>query len=183
MSSGMKSDMNPDSPADISASDQPARPDADSQALADEATALRRAVLRLGRRLQAERGYSGLSPLKLSVLGSLYRYGVMTPGQLASLERYQPQSLTRVLGALEHDGLITRRPNAADGRQALLELTPLGAGALTEEMLIRDNWLAATIATELNQLERGVVALATEIVERLADAGVQAPATNRGVGE
>lgn len=183
MSSGMKSDMNPDSPADLSASDQPARPDADSQALADEATALRRAVLRLGRRLQVERGYAGLTLLKLSVLGNLARYGVMTPGQLAALERYQPQSLTRVIGALESDGLVSRRPNAADGRQALLELTPLGAETLTDEMRIRDNLLAGIMAAELNHLERGVVALATQIIDRLADAGALTPPTNRRVDE
>jgi DNA-binding MarR family transcriptional regulator len=146
-------------------------PGADDQQLMDAATLLRRAVLRLGRRLQAERGPGGLTLLKLSVLGNLNRYGVMTPGQLASLERYQPQSLTRVLGALEADGLISREPNIADGRQALLQLTEQGGQVLADEMIKRDRWLATTVAANLSPLERGVLELATHLIDRIAEVG------------
>src|SRR5205814_9771356 len=61
------------------------------------AQTLRRATLRLSRRLQAERDEHGLSLTKISVLGHLARKGPLSAGALAAADRLKPQSLTRVL--------------------------------------------------------------------------------------
>jgi len=104
----------------------------------DQARRLRRGVLRLSRRLQAERAPGGLSLTKISMLGHLARRGSLTPGELAAADRLRPQSVTRVLAELERDGLIARSTDLSDGRQRRLHLTEAGRGALQADMRSRD---------------------------------------------
>ena len=70
------------------------------------ASELRVSVMRLSRRLRAERLDEGLTPTQLAVLGTLDRGGLMTLGELAALEKVQPPSMTRTTAALEERGLI-----------------------------------------------------------------------------
>jgi DNA-binding MarR family transcriptional regulator len=131
-------------------------------------TTVRRAVAALGRRLRAERSDSGLSPTKLSVLGHLYRKGSLSAAELATLERVQPQSLTRVVAELEEDGLISRRADANDGRRLLLDITGDGRVMLTRDMQQRDAWLAKAMEG-LSETERELLRLAAQLMERLAE--------------
>src|SRR5579859_1534286 len=136
---------------------------------------LRQAVLRLSRRLQAERSARGMALAKISVLGHLARRGPLTPTQLAAADRLRPQSLTRLLGDLEAGGLVRRIPDPSDGRRHRLELTAVGVHALESDMAERDAWLAEAMETDLAPLERGLLALAAELLERLADRPGQPP--------
>jgi len=138
------------------------------------AEAVRRATIRLGRRLQAERPEASLSLAQVSVLGHLHRRGPMTPGELAAADRLQPQSLTRVLAGLERAGLVARQPDERDRRRSRIALTDLGLAALVQDMRPRDEWLAAAIAGELSPVERDLLRLAAPLLERLADAGTGA---------
>jgi DNA-binding MarR family transcriptional regulator len=136
----------------------------------EAAVAVRRAVLSIGRRLKAERPADGRPSLELSVLGHLRRRGPMTPGDLASAERVQPQTLTRTLTSLEHGGLVARTVHPLDGRRAVLALTEAGLDALSSDMAVRDDWLAAAMAECLTGTERELLRLASELLERLAEA-------------
>ena len=131
---------------------------------------IRRGVISLARRLRLERNEVGLTALELSVLGHLHRRGPLTPGDLATAERVQPQSLTRTLAALEVAGLVSRQPDPADGRRSLLALAELGLAALRAEMEQRDTWLAAAMARQLTPTEIELLRLAGSLLERLADA-------------
>ena len=131
-----------------------------------EAAALRRAVVRINRRLRQERGEGGLSPNQLAVLGYLQAHGSATPGRIAARERQRPQSLTRVFADLEAEGLIVREPDPNDRRQSVLTLTEAGRRALERDMAERDIWLAAALST-LGETERGVLALTGALLERL----------------
>ncbi|WBO63664.1 MarR family winged helix-turn-helix transcriptional regulator [Streptomyces camelliae] len=131
-----------------------------------EAARLRRAVVRLNRRLRQERGEGGLSPNQLAVLGHLHRYGPATPGEIAAAERQRPQSLTRVYAELEDEGLISRERGTDDRRQSVLSLTEPGRRALERDMAERDAWLAQALGT-LGETERGVLTLAAAVMERL----------------
>ncbi|KOV55633.1 MarR family winged helix-turn-helix transcriptional regulator [Streptomyces sp. MMG1121] len=131
-----------------------------------EAARLRRAVVRLNRRLRQERGDGGLSPNQLAVLGQLHRHGPTTPGEIAAAERQRPQSLTRVYAELEAEGLIVRERGADDRRQSVLSLTEPGRRALERDMAERDAWLAQALGT-LGETERGVLDLAAAVMERL----------------
>ena len=134
------------------------------------AAEVRRGVISLARRLRLERNEVGLTALELSVLGHLHRSGPLTPGELATAERMQPQSLTRTLAALEEAGLASRQPDPADGRRSLLAITDHGQAGLRSEMKQRDNWLSAAMAAELTTTEIGLLRLAGSLLERLAEA-------------
>jgi DNA-binding MarR family transcriptional regulator len=138
-----------------------------------EAARLRRAVVRLNRRLRQERGDGGLSPNQLAVLGHLHRYGPATPGRIAAEERQRPQSLTRVFAELEAEGLVVRAQRTADRRQSVLSLTEAGRRALERDMAERDAWLAEALDA-LGETERGVLNLAAAVMERLGAMDVPA---------
>lgn len=131
---------------------------------------VRRGLISLGRRLRLGRSAASLTALELSVLGHVHRRGPLSPGELAALESVQPQSLTRTLTSLEADGLTLREPDPADARRSLLAITPAGLTALRAEMDRRDTWLAAAMSVELTDAEIGLLRLAGELMERLADA-------------
>ena len=141
----------------------------DDERVASAALALRRATLRLSRRLQAERPEHALSLAKISVLGHLARRGDLTAGALAAADRLQPQSLTRVLADLERAGLIERVPDPADRRQRRFRLTGAGRAAAAADMRQRDEWLARAIGAALTPTERDLVVLAAGLMERIAD--------------
>jgi DNA-binding MarR family transcriptional regulator len=132
------------------------------------AAEVRRGVIGLARRLRLERNEAGLTALELSVLGHLHRSGPLTPGELATAERVQPQSLTRTLAALEEAGLASRQPDPADGRRSLLAITDHGQAGLRTEMEQRDNWLSAAMAAELTTTEVELLRLAGSLLERIA---------------
>jgi DNA-binding MarR family transcriptional regulator len=133
---------------------------------AELASTLRVSVMRLGRRLRAERVVTDLSLTSMAALGTLDRHGPLTPRELADHEKVQPPSMTRVLAGLEERGLILRTPHETDGRQHLVSLTTEARALLKEDRRRRDAWLAQRLA-ELTQEERDVLRAAAPIIERL----------------
>jgi DNA-binding MarR family transcriptional regulator len=134
----------------------------------EAASTLRRGANRLTRRLRAERPAGALSTSKLAVLADLHRHGEQTPGELAAIQRVQPQSLTRVIAELAKAGLVARRPDKRDRRQARLQLTAKGLDALRADMEVRDRWLAAAL-TRLTPAESALLYAAGELMERIAE--------------
>ncbi|TDD92047.1 MarR family transcriptional regulator [Saccharopolyspora karakumensis] len=131
------------------------------------ASRLRLAVVRLNRRLRAQRADSALTLSQLSALSCLHKAGSMTPGELAAKEGVQPPSMTRVIAALEDNGLVVRRAHPTDGRQAIVEVTESGQARIEEEVTIRERWLDQHLA-ELDAEELAVLSRAAEIIDRLA---------------
>ena len=134
------------------------------------ATAVRRGVIRLGRRLRLERPAPDIPLLQLAVLAELNDAPPLTPGQLAATQRVQPQSLTRVLASLEASGLVARQTDPDDGRRALLAITERGRNALRRDVGQRDTWLAQAMAAQLTPAEQQLLRLAGQLMERLAEA-------------
>jgi DNA-binding MarR family transcriptional regulator len=143
----------------------PEAPETDVSRLA---STLRIAVTRLSRRMRAERTSEGLSVSQLSVLGIIEREGPRSPTQLASTERVQPPSMTRVVAALEELGLLRRQPHETDRRQCVLALTERGRELLAEDRNRRQAWLACRLS-ELSAPERDLLHKAVPVIERLAD--------------
>lgn len=102
-----------------------------------------------------------------SVLGRLDRDGAQTTSALASAERVRPQSMAQTLSELESDGLISRRPDPADKRQVLIELTKDGRERLAAERRMREDWLSEAIA-ELTADEQRTLLAAVPLLGRLA---------------
>jgi DNA-binding MarR family transcriptional regulator len=119
------------------------------------------------RRLRAEHRFS-LS--QGAVLGRLDREGTKSIGDLAALERVRPQSMTQTIADLEADGLVVRRPDPADGRRTLVELTEQGVQTLEADRRQREGWLARAIAEDLSTEEQQVLAQAIGLLRRLSDA-------------
>jgi DNA-binding MarR family transcriptional regulator len=131
------------------------------------ASRLRLAVVRLNRRLRAQRTNTSVSLTQVSALSTLHKCGPLTPGELATKEGVQPPSMTRVIAALEDFGFATRRPHPTDGRQAIVELTTAGLAYLEDEITAREAWLDKRIA-ELAPEERELLSQDAEIIDRMA---------------
>jgi DNA-binding MarR family transcriptional regulator len=131
------------------------------------ASRLRLAVVRLNRRLRAQRTNSSVTLTQVSALSALRKCGPLTPGELAAKEGVQPPSMTRVISALEDYGFVSRRPHPTDGRQAIVELTDQGAAYLRAEVSAREAWLDSRLA-ELDEHDRELLAHAAEIIDRMA---------------
>jgi DNA-binding MarR family transcriptional regulator len=135
----------------------------DSGPLASE---LRVVLGHLIRRLRTEHRFS-LS--QGSVLGRLDREGPQSTSKLASAERVRPQSMGQTVAELESQGLIVRRPDPADGRSALLELTDAGRTELHEDRGRREGWLAQAIEQNFSDEERETLDEAVRLLGRLAE--------------
>ena len=132
------------------------------------AARLRLAIVRLNRRLRAQRGAAQAATLtQLSALSTVYQHGPMTPGELAVKERVQPPSMTRVISALEEAGFVTRTPHPSDGRQIVIAATEQGSAYVEAEVSARERWLDERLA-ELTDAERTVLRHAVEIIDRMA---------------
>ncbi|KZB87270.1 MarR family winged helix-turn-helix transcriptional regulator [Amycolatopsis regifaucium] len=131
------------------------------------ASRLRLAVVRLNRRLRAQRAGDGISLTQVSALSTLHKCGALTPGQLAAKEGVQPPSMTRVIAALEEMDYVERRPHPTDGRQAIVELSDRGRAYVIEQITAREIWLDKQLA-ELSAGEREVLSRAAEIIDRMA---------------
>ncbi len=136
---------------------------------AELASVMRVSVMRLSRRLRAERADHALTLTQVSALAALDRHGSLTPRDLAEHEKVQPPSMTRTLAALEEQGLITRTPHATDGRQHVVALTAEAKSLLREDRRRRDAWLSQRLA-ELTQEEREVLRAAAPLLDRLTSA-------------
>jgi DNA-binding MarR family transcriptional regulator len=136
----------------------------DTAALAHD---LRLAVMRFSRRLRHQRVDQSITLTHLAALSTLKRHGPMSPGELASHERVQPPSMTRVVVALEGMGLVTRSPHPTDGRQVVIHLTPAAEELLGAEARTREAWLAGMLQ-QLTAEERAVLREAAVIMDKLA---------------
>ena len=143
-------------------------PTADLRTHAGLASELRAGVMRLRRRLVAERHPDNdLSIAHMVVLGLLVRRGEQTVGELARAERVQPPSMTRTVNCLESDGHVVRRAHETDGRQVVVSITDEGRAAVLADRQRRDAWLARQLGS-LSPTERATLRDAAPILARLA---------------
>lgn len=141
------------------------RPDAAEDIAA--VNALRSAVMRLSRRLKHQRVDESLSPTEMSVLGTLFRCGSATPGELARKEHVQPPSMTRIVALLEAKGLVRLEPHPEDRRQKLVTQTEQAEAMLEQSRRKRNAWLAG-LAEELDEDDWAKIRAAAPVLEKLA---------------
>ena len=132
------------------------------------ASELRTTVMRLARRLRNQRADDTLSLSQLAALGTLFRHGPLTPGELATHERVQPPSMTRLIAKLEDAGLVTRADHPTDRRQVLVAISASGRDMLKADRERRDAWLTQRMR-DLSAEEREILHSAAEVLRRLAD--------------
>jgi DNA-binding MarR family transcriptional regulator len=147
------------------------------EASAPLASQLRLAVLRLSRRLR-QQAVGDVTASQLSALSSIHGHGELSLGELATIERVAPPSMTRIAARLEERGLVVRRTDTADRRVSRLAMSPAGEELLEETRSRRNAYLAVRVR-QLSEDEQQVLARALPLLERLAaeDAALEATAT------
>jgi DNA-binding MarR family transcriptional regulator len=102
------------------------RPGADLSAMELAARLLRAAAL-IDRETGAYLGELGINRGEFDVLSALRRAGEpQTPGALRTTTLVSPAATTKRVASLQRSGLVRRARNPADGRGALVSLTPRG---------------------------------------------------------
>lgn len=134
------------------------------------ATELREAMMALARQLRRHRPDNGLTLSQLEVLGDVSRAGITTPAEIAARLQVRVQSLTDSINELESRGLLFRRPDAADRRRQLIELTGDGLELLLRDRAQRDAWLYESMRDHLSELEVNLLMLTAPVLRKLADA-------------
>src|SRR5881409_3866610 len=101
-----------------------------SRADAALAGSLRDSIGRLGRRMRHHAAHPELSLGQLAALRSLERLGPMSPTELATHEKVQPPSMTKIVGRLLELGYVSRDPHAEDRRQVVVTISADGIALL-----------------------------------------------------
>ncbi len=108
------------------------------------ASQLRIAIARSARRLRQEAG-TDLSPSLTAALATVERHGPVTPSELATRERVQRPTATRIIARLEDAGLVERAADPGDRRSALISVTPAGRELLAAPRTPKDAFLSARL--------------------------------------
>jgi DNA-binding MarR family transcriptional regulator len=90
---------------------------------------------------------TGLTPERLSLLSVLVYGGPATMSALARAEQVSPPAITRIVGALEADGLVRRQHMPDDRRRTLVTATPAGTRLLERGRQARIDRLAAVLGS------------------------------------
>lgn len=131
--------------------------------------ALRLVVARIARRLRQTHATGDVTLSEVSVLARLSRDGADSPGSLAELERVRPQAMASTLATLEERGLVARRPDAADGRRALMTVTEAGLKVLNDRRSESVQRLTTVLDEEFTPAERGELLAVLPLLDRLAE--------------
>ena len=131
------------------------------------AARLRHALARCARRLRQEAG-TDLSPSLTAALATVERHGPLTPSELAARERVQRPTVTRLVCRLEEAGLVTRAPDPADGRSALISVTPAGRALLATARTRKDAFLSERLEA-LSAEDRATLERAAALLEGMLE--------------
>jgi DNA-binding MarR family transcriptional regulator len=134
--------------------------------VASVADRLHSASIHLLRRVRKEDEASGLSPARLSALSVVVFAGPLTLGRLAAAEGVKPPTMTRIVAALEADGLVRRRPVPGDRRAVAISATARGSSLLQTARRRRIAHLTGLIGP-LEGRDLAVLEEAADILERV----------------
>src|SRR5438067_888586 len=123
----------------------------------DAADRLHSAAIRLLRLVRAQDTATGIGPAQLSALSVLVFGGAISLKWLASAEQVRPPTMSRIVAALERQGLVRREVMRNDRREIRPHATARGTKLLQAARKRRVAALADCAsklkAAELNQLE------------------------------
>ena len=110
---------------------------------------------------------SGLTAARLSALSVLVFGGPTTLGALARAEQVSAPTMSRLVSALERDGLVARERHADDGRAIVVAASAKGRAILERGRERRIGELAALL-DELAPSDLETLAEASRIVEHIS---------------
>jgi DNA-binding MarR family transcriptional regulator len=128
---------------------------------------LHSAAIHLLRRVRRVDQETGLTAARLSALSVLVFGGPTTLGRLARAEQVRAPTMSRLVSALEEDGLATREPHAEDGRVVVVTASARGREVLERGRERRVAELA-DLLDGLSNVELETLVAAAALVERVA---------------
>jgi DNA-binding MarR family transcriptional regulator len=107
---------------------------------------------------------TGLTAARLSALSVLVFGGPATLGDLARAEQVSAPTMSKLVSALERDGLAVREANERDRRSVVIRATDAGIRILREGRTRRIDELTALLAGTTDE-ELGVLEAAVTVLE------------------
>jgi DNA-binding MarR family transcriptional regulator len=143
-------------------------PRSKSTATADEDLAfqLHAAMLHMMRRIRREDEAFGLSAPRMSALSLVGFGGSRTIGEMAAAEQVTPPTMTRLVQALERDGLVARAADPDDARVVRVRATVRGRRVMADGRRRRVAFLAAKLRA-LPASERATLERASQVLLRI----------------
>jgi len=135
----------------------------------DLADRLHSAAIHLLRRLRREDDASGLPAPQLSAMSVIVFGGPITLGALASAEQVRAPTITKLVAALEEQGLVERETDVEDRRVVRVTATARGTKLLHEGRRRRVASLAESLGF-LPVADRAALSDAIPILEKIARA-------------
>jgi DNA-binding MarR family transcriptional regulator len=129
---------------------------------------LHSAAIHLLRGVAREDPKSGLSAARLSALSVVVFAGPLSLTELAAAERVRPPTMTRIVQALERDGLVRRRASPHDRRSVEIHATAKGRRRLATARQRRVRKLAEALEA-LTPADREALARAAERMEAVSE--------------
>jgi DNA-binding MarR family transcriptional regulator len=129
------------------------------------AARLRLAVGRLHRRIRID-GRESIPPLQLSALVTVEQHGPLRLSELARREAVTAPTMSRVLAALDEQGLVIRTPDPTDARGVRIVLSAEGATRINEVRSHRTALVARRLA-RLAPEQRAALSAALPALEAL----------------
>jgi DNA-binding MarR family transcriptional regulator len=135
-----------------------------SSAAVEAADRFHSAAIHALRHVRREDSATGVPAARLSALSVLVFGGPRTLGELAAAEQVRPPTMTRIVQALEREGLVRRDDDPNDGRVARIRATAKGRRVMLRG---RERRIAnlAELLSRLSQQEIAQVRKAAELVE------------------
>ena len=125
---------------------------------------LHSAAIHLLRRVRQKDVASGIGAAQLSTLSVLVFAGAKTLGELARAEQVRPPTMTRIVLALEQEGLARRVADVHDRRVARIHATPRGVEVLQKGRSRRIHYIAELLQ-DLPPQDLKLLGQAAELLE------------------
>ena len=122
-------------------------------------------AIHLLRQVRVQDAAIGLAPARLSALSVLVFGGAMSLNELAKAEQVRPPTMSRIVDALESEGLVRRTVNQQDRRAVVLEATEKGTAILWQGRKRRVKFLAQRLS-RLSEEERTRVGDAIQAIQK-----------------
>ena len=122
-------------------------------------------AIHLLRQVRVQDSATGLAPARLSALSVLVFGGAMSLNELATAEQVRPPTMSRIVDALESEGLIRRTVNQQDRRAVVLEATEKGTAILWQGRKRRVKFLAKHLS-RLSEQERRQINDAIKAIQK-----------------
>jgi DNA-binding MarR family transcriptional regulator len=131
----------------------------------DLADRLHSTAIHLLRQVRVEDAATGIAPARLSALSVLVFGGAMSLNDLARAEQVRPPTMSRIVDALEAEGLARRTVNPQDRRAIAIEATEKGTAILWQGRKRRVKFLAKRLL-RLSEAERKQIELAVQAIQK-----------------